>query len=54
MKSLCANQLLRIASMNLALTPPEITKKDNQYNLIGTIFSTNFAPLIKKLTEGEE
>lgn len=43
-----------IASMNLALTtPPEITKKIINTNLIGTIFSNQiFSPLIIKANKG--
>ena len=43
-----------IASMNLALTtPPEITKKIINTNLIGTIFSNQiFSPLIIKANRG--
>ena len=43
-----------IASMNLALTtPPEITKKIINTNLIGTIFSNQvFSPLIIKGNKG--
>ena len=43
-----------IASMNLALTtPPEITKKIINTNLIGTIFSNQiFSPLIIKANSG--
>tara|TARA_A100001388_G_C28773422_1_gene505444 strand:+ start:319 stop:999 length:681 start_codon:yes stop_codon:yes gene_type:complete len=43
-----------IASMNLALTtPPEVTKKIINTNLIGTIFSNQiFSPLIIKANKG--